>query len=115
MLSRTNLTFLSEKFLGHVCILHLIQMKTIVIVSMTAVISILVSIVATPVANTIFAATDNDNTVTGTGGKGGNDSSNLVAANGSSSNGGESAKSGINTTVCGPDPAHACKTTSGDR
>jgi hypothetical protein len=116
MLGRTNLTFLSEKFLGHVGILHLVQMKAIVVEAMTAaVMSILVSIVVTPAANTIFAATDNNNTVTGTGGKGGNDSSNLVAADGSSSNGGESTKSGINTTVCGPDAAHACKSASGSR
>lgn len=26
---------------------------------------------------------------------------------------GESAKSGINTTVCGPDAAHACQTSTG--
>lgn len=62
--------------------MHLIQMKTIVVEAMTAVISTVVSIVTTPAAN-MFAATDDSyNTVIGTGGKGGNDSSKLVAADG---------------------------------
>ena len=64
---------------------------------------LVVSIVA---VSTTFAVTDN-----GTRG-GANDSSSVVAANGSTDNN-ESAKSGINTTVCGPDAAHACQTSSG--
>lgn len=44
---------------------------------------------------------------------GGNDKSSVVARDGSSGNG-ENAKSGINTTVCGPGAAHACQTSSAD-
>ena len=69
---------------------------------------LVVSIVA---FNATFAVTDNNNTdaraeaVENDGGGG-------VAADGSSDNN-ESAKSGINTTVCGPDAAHACQTSAG--
>jgi hypothetical protein len=72
-----------------------------------AVMAILVPIVA---VSTTFAVTDNNNT-DGRAGAVENDSS-VVAADGSSDNS-ESAKSGINTTVCGPDAAHACQTSSG--
>jgi hypothetical protein len=67
----------------------------------------LVSIVAVTVVSTTFALTDNTDAVTRGGG---NDSSSIVEP-GSSGND-ESAKSGINTTVCGPDAAHACQTSS---
>ncbi len=53
--------------------------------------------------------TDNK-TDAGTGG--GNGSSSIEATDGRPGNS-ESAKSGINTTVCGPDTAHACQTSSG--
>jgi hypothetical protein len=91
-------------------IMLLVQMRTIVVVAMTAALmAILVSIVGTPAVNSISAVTDNK-TDAGTGG--GNGSSSIEAADGRPGNG-ESAKSGINTTVCGPDAAHACQTSSG--
>lgn len=87
----------------------LVQMRPIVVVVMTAaVMSILVSIIGTPAVNSISAVTDNK-TDAGTGG--GNGNSSIEAANGRPDNG-ESAKSGINTTVCGPDAAHVCQTSS---
>jgi len=73
-----------------------------------AVIAILVPFVA---ASTTFAVIDNNNT-DGRAGAVENDSSRVVAADGPSDNS-ESAKSGINTTVCGPDAAHECQTSSG--
>ncbi len=60
-------------------------------------------------ASTTFAVTDNSTDVSTRGGA--NDSSSVVAGNGSSDRG-ESAKSGINTTVRSPDAAHACQTPS---
>jgi len=90
-------------------IILLVQMRTIVVVAMTVVMAILVSIVGTPAVNSISAVTDNK-TDAGTGG--GNGSSSIEAVDGRPGNG-ESAKSGINTTVCGPDAAHACQTSSG--
>jgi CobQ-like glutamine amidotransferase family enzyme len=91
-------------------IMLLVQMTTIVIaIAAAAVMAILaVSIIA---VSTTFAVTDN-NTDTSTIG-GGNDNSGVIARDGSSANG-ENAKSGINTTVCGPDAAHKCKTASTD-
>ena len=56
-----------------------------------------------------FALTDNNTDAVTRGG--GNDSSSIVEL-GSSGND-KSAKSGINITVCGPDAAHACQTSSG--
>lgn len=75
----------------------------------TAAMALLMSIVAIHAVNTTFALTDNTYAVTRGGG--GNDSSSIVEP-GSSGND-ESAKSGINTTVCGPDAAHVCQTSSG--
>ena len=90
-----------------ICIILLVQMKTIVVVMAATVMAILVgSIVA---VSTTIAVTDN-NTDAGTRG-GANDSINVVT-DGSSDNG-ESAKSGIKTTVCGPDTAHECQAFSG--
>ena len=60
--------------------------------------------------STTFAVTDNGTDESTRGGA--NDSSSVVAANGSTDNN-ESAKSGINTAVCSPDAAHACQTSSG--
>ena len=89
----------------------LVQMTTIVIAVGAAVMSMLVvSIVA---VSPTFAVTDNNNTDPGAEAVE-NGSSNAVAADGSSDNN-ESAKSGINTTVCGPDAAHACQTSSGEK
>ena len=110
MLDGTNITFLSEKFLGHVCILpYRFNMRTIVVVMATAAMALLMSIVAIHTVSTTFALTDNNTDAVTRGG--GNDSSSIVEP-GSSGND-ESAKSGINTTVCGPDAAHACQTSSG--
>ena len=67
------------------------------------------SIVAIHTVSTTFALTDNNTDAVTRGG--GNDSSSIVKP-GSSGND-EGAKSGINTTVCGPDAAHACQTSSG--
>ena len=83
-------------------------MRTIVVIMATAAMALLMSIVAIHALNTTFALTDNTDAVTRGGG---NDSSSIVEP-GSSGND-ESAKSGINTTVCGPDAAHACQTSSG--
>lgn len=66
----------------------LIHMKTIVAVA--AVIAILVSIVAV----STLAVTGN------------------IDARTSRSDGGSSAESGFYTAVCGPDPAHACQTST---
>jgi hypothetical protein len=109
MLDRTNMTFLSEKFLAMYAYILMVQMTTIVIVVAAAVMAILVvSIVA---VSTTFAVTDNNNTDAGAEAVE-KDSGNVVAADGSSDHN-ESAKSGINTTVCGPDAAHACQTSAG--
>jgi uncharacterized membrane protein len=84
------------------------QMTTIVMAVAAAVMAMLmVSIVA---VSTTFAVIDNSTNVSTKGGA--NESSSVVAENGSSDNG-KNAKSGINTTVCGPDAAHACQTSSG--
>jgi hypothetical protein len=84
-------------------------MRTIVVVMATAAMALLMSIVAIHTVSTTFALTDNNTDAVTRGG--GNDSSNIVEP-GSSGND-EGAKSGINTTVCGPDAAHACQTSSG--
>ena len=85
------------------------QMRTVVVVAVTVVaMAILMSIVVTHAVRTISAITDN-NTEERTRGVG-NDSSIIEPG---SSGKDESAKSGINTTVCGPDAAHACQTSSG--
>ena len=75
----------------------------------TAAMALLMSIVAIHTVSTTFALTDNNTDAVTRGG--GNDSSSIVEP-GSSGND-ESAKSGINTTVCGPDAAHVCQTSSG--
>ena len=90
-------------------IMSLVQMTTIVMAIAAVVMAILVlSIVA---VSTTFAVTDNNTDVSTL--VGGNDNSSVVARDGSSGNG-ENAKSGINTTVCGPGAAHACQTSSAD-
>jgi hypothetical protein len=104
----TNIASLSEKFFGScMCIILLVQMRTIVVAMASAVMTILV--VSTVAVSTTFAITDNNTDASIRGGE--NDSSDVLA-DGTSGNG-ESPKSGINTTVCGPDPAHACQTSSG--
>lgn len=86
--------------------MSLVQMTTIVMAIAAVVMAILVlSIVA---VSTTFAVTTDVSTLVG-----GNDNSSVVARDGSSGNG-ENAKSGINTTVCGPGAAHACQTSSAD-
>ena len=60
-------------------------------------------------SDTTFALTDNNTDAVTRGGE--NDSSSIVEPGPSGND--ESAKSGINTTVCGPDAAHACQTSSG--
>lgn len=90
----------------------LVQMNTIVItVVVAAVMAMLVISIVT--VSTTFAVTDNNNTDVRTEAVE-NDSSSVIEADGSSDNN-ESAKSGINTTVCGPDAAHACQTSSGEK
>jgi hypothetical protein len=63
--------------------------------------------------STTFAVTENNNTDVRIEAVE-NDSSSVIEGDGSSDNN-ESAKSGINTTVCGPDAAHACQTSSGEK
>ena len=112
MLDRTNITFLSEKFFGHVCVYFIgsndydCNSRGGSSYSFAVVVSIII-------VSTTFAVTDNNNTDARTEAVE-NDSSSVVAADGSSDNN-ESAKSGINTTVCGPDAAHACQTSSGEK
>jgi hypothetical protein len=60
MLDRTNITFLSEKFLGHVCVFLLVQMTTIVIAVAAAVMTVLMVSIVT--VSTTLAVTDNNNT-----------------------------------------------------
>ena len=81
-------------------------MITIVIAVAAVMAMLMLSIV---VVSTTFAITDNGTDESTRGGA--NDSSNVVT-DGSSDNG-ESAKSGIKTTVCGADAAHECQTSSG--
>jgi hypothetical protein len=88
----------------------LVQMNTIVITVAAAVMAMLVISIAT--VSTTFAVTDNNTDVRTEAVE--NDSSSVIEADGSSDNN-ESAKSRINTTVCGPDAAHACQTSSGEK
>jgi hypothetical protein len=91
----------------------LVQMNTIVITVAAAVMAMLVISIVT--VSTTVAVTDNNNTGVRTEAVE-NDSSSVssvIEADGSSDNN-ESAKSGINTTVCGSDAAHACQTSSGE-
>ena len=112
MLDRINIILLSEKFLDQAYVYFMVQMSPFVIaVAAAAMAMLMVSIVA---VNTTFAVTDNNNNTDERAEAVENDSSNVVAADGSSDNN-ENAKSGINTTVCGPDAAHACQTSSGGK
>ena len=86
-------------------------MNTIVITVAAAVMAMLV--ISSVTVSTTFAVTDNNNTDLRTEAVE-NDSSSVIEADGSSDNN-ESAKSGINTTVCGPDASHACQTSSGEK
>jgi hypothetical protein len=88
----------------------LAQMTTIVIAVAAVMAMMVVPIVA---VSTAFGITDNNDTGT-MAEEVENDSSSVGAADSSSDNN-ESAKSGINTTVCGPDAAHACQTSSGEK
>ena len=85
-------------------------MNTIVITVAAAMAMLVISSVT---VSTIFAVTDSNNTGVRTEAVE-NDSSSVIEADGPSDNN-ESAKSGINTTVCGPDAAHACQTSSGEK
>ena len=89
----------------------LVQMNTIVITVAAAVMAMLV--ISSVTVSTTFAVTDNNNTDVRTEAVE-NDSSSVIEADGSSDNN-ESAKSGINTTVCGPDASYACLTSSGEK
>jgi hypothetical protein len=89
----------------------LVKMNTIVITMAAAVMAMLV--ISSVTVSTTFAVTDNNNTDVRTEAVE-NDSSSVIEGDGSSDNN-ESAKSGINTTVCGPDAAHACQTSSGEK
>ena len=86
-------------------------MNTIVITMAAAVMAILV--ISSVTVSTTFAVTENNNTDVRIEAVE-NDSSSVIEGDGSSDNN-ESAKSGINTTVCGPDAAHACQTSSGEK
>ena len=88
----------------------LVQMTTIAI-AVAAAADMAMLMVSIVTVSTTFAVTDNNNTDVRTEAVE-NDSSSVVAADRSSDNN-ESAKSGINTTVCGPDAAHACQTSTG--
>ena len=83
-------------------IMLLVQMTTIVMAIAAAVMVTWITIV-----QSVTVTTDVGTIV------GGNDKSSVVARDGSSGNG-ENAKSGIDTTVCGPGAAHACQTSSAD-
>jgi hypothetical protein len=107
MLGRINTIFLSEKFFAHVCVC----VNMIVITVAAALMAMLVVSIVT--VSSTFAVTDNNNTDARTEAVE-NDSSSVIEADGSSDNN-ESTKSGINTTVCGPDAAHACQTSSGEK
>lgn len=85
-------------------------MNTIVITVAAAAMTMLVTSIVT--VSTTFAVTDNNTDVRTEAVE--NDSSSVIKADGSSDNN-ESTKSGINTTVCGPDAAHACQTSSGEK
>ena len=89
-------------------IMSLVQMRTIVMALTAAVMTILVVSVVT--VSKTFAVIDNNNNnnTDASGGAVGNDNSSVVTEDGSSGNG-ENAKSGINTTVCGPDAAMRAK------
>ena len=89
MLDRTNITFLSEKFLGNVRVYLMVQMTTIVIAVAAALMAILV--VSIVEVSATFAVTDNNTDARAEAVE--NDSSGVVAADGSSDNN-ESAKSG---------------------
>jgi hypothetical protein len=88
----------------------LVQMTKIAIAVAAAAAVMAVTVVSIVAVSITFAVTDNSTDVSTRGGA--NESSNVVTGNGPSGNG-ENAKSGINTTVCGPDAAHACQTSSG--
>ena len=88
----------------------LVQMTTILIAVAAALMAILV--VSIVEVSATFAVTDNNTDARAEAVE--NDRQRVVAADGSSDNN-ESAKSGINTTVCGPDAAHACQTSSGEK
>jgi hypothetical protein len=89
----------------------LILMTTIAIAVAAAAAAVMAMMEASIVAVSItFAVSGNSADVSTRGGA--NDSNSAVAENAPPSNG-ENAKSGINTTVCGPDAAHACQTPSG--
>ena len=86
-------------------------MNTIVSTVEAAAMAMLV--ISSVTVSTTFAVTDNNNTGVRTEAVE-NDSSSVIEVDGPSDNN-ESAKSGINTTVCGPDAAHACQTSSGEK
>ena len=111
MLDKTNITFLSEKFLGHVCV-YFIGSNDYDCNSPGSS-SYRYAGGIDHCSHTTFAVTDNNNTDPAAEAVE-NDSSSAVAEDGSSDNN-ESAKSGINTTVCGPDGAHKCQTSSGEK
>jgi hypothetical protein len=90
----------------------LVKMNTIVSTVEAAAMAMLVISIVT--VSTTFAVTDNNNNTDVRTEAVENDSSSVIEADGSSDNN-ESAKSGINTTVCGPDAAHACQTSSGEK
>jgi predicted Fe-Mo cluster-binding NifX family protein len=90
----------------------LVKMNTIVSTLAAAAMAMLVISIVT--VSTTFAVTDNNNNTDVRTEAVENDSSSVIEGDGSSDNN-ESAKSGINTTVCGPDAAHACQTSSGEK
>ena len=85
-------------------------MNTIVIIVAAAAMAMLV--ISSVTVSTTFAVTDNNTGIRTEAVE--NDSSSAIEADGPSDNN-ESAKSGINTTVCGPDAAHACQTSFGEK
>jgi hypothetical protein len=87
-------------------------MTTVTIAVAAALMAMLVVSIVT--VSSTFAVTDNNNSTDVRTEAVENDSSSVIEADGSSDNN-ESAKSGINTTVCGPDAAHACQTSSGEK
>jgi hypothetical protein len=89
----------------------LLILMTTIAIAVAAAAAVMAMMEASIVAVSItFAVSGNSADVSTRGGA--NDSNSAVAGNAPPSNG-ENAKSGINTTVCGPDAAHACQTPSG--
>ena len=113
MLDRTNITFLSKKFLGHVCVYFIgsndydCNRR-----SKTSSYGYDGRINRCSQLN-ICRNRQQQHRFKGRSGR--KLTSNNVVVDRWVSDNNEGAKSGINTTVCGPDTTHACQTSSGEK